>query len=107
MGERTTRLRDRLAVRDTLRSELVAAQAERDKRPNFIDTLDGPELEWVVYEQQRMLAAVNVERAKRGLGPVDPAKIAKADRLSSGHVDYTDKFTLYCAELVVTEADDA
>lgn len=44
-------------------------------------------------------AAVNRERDRRRLPPVDEAAITAADRLAAGHTDYAHKFTLYCAEL--------
>lgn len=43
---------------------------------------------------------VNVLRGRLGLGPARPADLARAESLACGHIDYTQKFALHCAELV-------
>lgn len=101
MGEATTRLRDRLHVRDRLLAELTAAAKERHLREDVVSTPHGPEATYVEYERTRMLTLVNAERDARGRGPLDMARVAAAERLASGHVDYAAKYALYCAELVV------
>lgn len=94
-------LREKLDLRDRLRHKLELVCRERDKRTSVVKTESGPEIEWVLYEQYRMLEAVNLLRAARGLSCVSANDIRRADRLASGHVDWLDKFSLYCAELVL------
>lgn len=76
------------AVRDTLTDVLTREHALRPHRPN-----------WLEAELMAIRAAVNRERDRRRLPPVDEAAITAADRLAAGHTDYVHKFTLYCAEL--------
>lgn len=42
---------------------------------------------------------VNGLRERAGLPPVDLAEFQAAERRAVGHVDYADKFSLYCAWL--------
>lgn len=101
MAETTTALRERLAIRDRLKVALASAQQHRDQRPGIVDTPHGPECEWVRYERAVMLDAVNAERAELGKPPALITEVETMDRMAAGHVDYTDKFSLYCTELVV------
>jgi hypothetical protein len=96
-------LRQRLALRDRFRAVLAKAMEQRDKRPDFVDTMDGPELEWVLYERVVMLDEVNRMRAERGYPKVDSYLVLRAERMACGHVDYHSKFALYCAEIVLGE----
>ena len=57
--------------------------------------------DWLAYELTEMLLTVNKERLARGLPFVTSEEIAKADRCAAGHVDYSRKFALYCAELAL------
>jgi hypothetical protein len=57
--------------------------------------------DWIAFEQQTMLDAVNRMRAERGDQPITLATLLKKERLAVGHVDYSSKFALYCAELVM------
>ncbi len=88
---------------DNMRHILVQAQTERATRRSF--ELDPVEQQsvcgWELFERRAMLAAVNGERASRGLAPVAERDIVDAERSAVGHVDYTDKFALYCARLAV------
>lgn len=101
MPETTIALRERLAIRDRLKAILVGAQQQRDQRPDIIDTPHGPECEWARYERRVMLGAVNAERSEFGKPPALITEVESMDRVAAGHVDYTDKFSLYCTELVV------
>ncbi|TYK45095.1 hypothetical protein [Actinomadura decatromicini] len=101
MPESTIALSERLAIRDRLKATLTGAQRQRDRRPDIIDTPHGPECEWVRYERNVMLDAVNAERAELGKPPALINEVESMDRMAAGHVDYTDKFSLYCTELVV------
>lgn len=101
MPETATALRERLAIRDRIKSTLAEAQQHRDERPDIVATPHGPECEWVRYERAVMLDAVNAERARLGKPPALITEVEAMDRMAAGHVDYTDKFSLYCTELVV------
>jgi len=78
---------------ETFQKVLIEAQKLRPQKSRWI----GTELEWVIYERKVMLDAVNAERFRRGLPPV--TDIGAAERCAMGHIDYTEKFALYCAEI--------
>ena len=78
------------AVRDRLLVRLVKAQAQRSRRRV-----------WALFEQKTMLDAVNEERVARGLAPVALSLIQGVENFACGHVDYSLKFALYCAEIVL------
>jgi primosomal protein N'' len=77
-----------LAIRDAFLSVLASEHKRRPHRPN-----------WLADELAAMRAAINRERHRQRLAPVDEAAVVAADRLAASHVDYASKFTLYCAEL--------
>lgn len=102
MPETATALRERLAIRDRLKAALTRAQQQREQRPDIVATPHGPECDWWVgYERAVMLDAVNAERAELGKPPALITEVEAMDRMAAGHLDYTDKFSLYCTELVV------
>ena len=76
---------------------LIEAQELRPQKSKWV----GEELEWVLYERQVMLDAVNAARFNLGLPPL--TNVDKAERGAMGHCDYTWKFALYCAELVTND----
>ncbi|MBK7823007.1 MAG: hypothetical protein IPJ61_18660 [Tessaracoccus sp.] len=76
------------AIRDAFTVTLTREHALRARRSG-----------WLADELAAMRAAINRERHRQRLAPVDEAAVAAADRLAAGHVDYASKFTLYCAEL--------
>lgn len=80
---------------ENFKKTLMDAQKLRPTKSKWI----GTELQWVIDERKTMLDAVNAERFRRGLLPV--TNVDKAERCAMGHVDYTQKFALYCAELAV------
>ncbi len=65
------------------------------------ETYQTTELEWVAFERQAMLTAVNIERHTRGLPPATMAQIIRVENNAAGHVDYATKYPLYCAELAL------
>lgn len=92
---------DRRAIRDKFLDVLLTAAEERGQRENLVDTDDGPECAWVLYERERMLTAVNTERASRKLPPADLDTVKRLERQAAGHIDYAKKFALHCAELAI------
>jgi phosphopantetheine adenylyltransferase len=87
-------LDQKLDLRNELLARLTAAQEERPAREYVTDG----ELGWVIYERETMHRAVNEARAERNLAPLP---IEAVERVASGHSDYSSKFALYCAELVM------
>ncbi len=89
------------------RTVLAAAQTERDARPGFTPvTLNlrgyGPEQPaWLAFEVDMMHKAVNRIRASEGQPEVPAEPVWRAQTSAEGHVDYSFKFALYCAELAV------
>lgn len=61
--------------------------------------------DWVAAERATMHAAVNAERALRGLDAVSLEKFMRFERMAVGHVDYSTKLALYCAELALGIAE--
>lgn len=83
-----SRVAELRAVCDVLTTTLAREHALRTQRPN-----------WLEAELAAMRTAVNRERNRRRLPPIDEAAVAAADRLAAGHTDYAHKLVLYCAEL--------
>ena len=84
-------------------TKLSKAQDERPTRQAFVPSPDDkyPEIEWVLYERETMLNLVNEQRAKDGKSPINREELLRAERTACGHVDYSRKFALYCAELAL------
>lgn len=78
---------------------LLDASKQRDQRRTVVDTVDGPEMAWTMFERSEMLAEVNRVRVQRGHPPVGLAEITLVDNLASGHCDWFEKFSFYCAEV--------
>lgn len=86
----------------TLLDTLRAAQEQRHVRPEFVTDDEGaPELGWVIYERNRMLETVNQLREASGSQPVDLDAVMRAETSACGHSDYTSKFAIRCADLVI------
>jgi hypothetical protein len=101
MSETTAQHRDRMALCETLRSELADAAKNRAGRDGTVSTPYGPEPEWLAYERARMLVIVNLERFRNDLPPATGEAVALVERLAAGHSDYAAKYALYCSELAV------
>ncbi|WP_311879127.1 hypothetical protein [Microbacterium forte] len=87
-----------LSLLETLRT----AQQERDRRMDFVRADDGSqELGWVIFERGRMLDAVNKLRDQSNAAPVDLDDVVRAETSACGHSDYTSKFAIRCADLVL------
>jgi hypothetical protein len=61
----------------------------------------------VAFEQGAMLDAVNAELRSRRKSLTTLNDIIKIEQTALGHVDYSNKFALHCAELVLKEKIDA
>lgn len=87
---------------DDLRDVLVAEQEKRNQRRGFI----GHEPEWVQVERLAMLDRVNLLRSRRGYGPVSLDDVTAKENQACGHSDYTTKYAIGCADLVVEPRPD-
>ncbi len=92
---------ERRKLRDRFRGIFLDAVKERRKRPASIHTEFGQEWEWMRFERETMLTAVNEERRRRNLPPATAEQVQNANVQASGHFDYADKFALYCAEIAM------
>lgn len=59
--------------------------------------------EWIEQERNAMFEEVNRQRAVREQPPVLLKDLMKLETMACGHVDYSSKFALYCAELVLDD----
>lgn len=91
----------KIKTRDGLHRILLAAVQDRRQRPGVLTTPHGPDTEWGVHERQVMLDSVNTIRRRHGKDPVDMASIEGADRQAAGHIDWSTKFALFCAEIAL------
>lgn len=78
-------------LRDRLLQSLSKAQEQRRQRED-----------WIEYERNSMFDAVTRERTLLGKGPISMELVERAESMACGHVDYSSKFALYCAELVLS-----
>jgi len=91
---------------NTLRTILSEEQSKREDCSMQVadpcnSTIYVPQ--WVLLEREVMLEAVNRMRHNRGRPRITIKDVALVGQTNSGHVDYTKKFVLYCAELVLKE----
>ncbi len=89
-----------------MKTVLVDAQEERGQKKNFqpdpiADIKVQPE--WILFERQALLQAVNAQRKIRGFPDITEAELYRVECFASGHCDYTAKFALYSAELALGE----
>ncbi|PWK81700.1 hypothetical protein C8D88_116111 [Lentzea atacamensis] len=97
-------VRKKLALRDRLLDHFVELAKERGKRQEVVATGSAePELSWVLYERHGMLAEVNRIREELGYVRTTLGPLWAAERLCVGHVDYAEKWALYCAEIAMEE----
>lgn len=94
----TTRSIDRMALIDWFRREIAKAQQERFARQGVTEF---GELEWVVFEREKLLELVNAKRATFGMLAVGVDAVVQVENLAVGHVDYTQKLALGAADLVL------
>ncbi len=88
---------------DYLVSVLVEAQKRRRESAMqaLVSTGEGSELRWVLHERVQMLKHVNKAREGIGRAPVTEDAVRAAERQAEGHSDYTRKWALYCADLIL------
>ncbi len=77
---------------------------------HFLDILSNEQrfressgIDWIDRERKVMFDEVNNQRALRNKSPMNLADIIKIETAASGHSDYSSKFALYCAELVLDD----
>lgn len=80
-----------IEMHDRMLAVLVEAQQKRDSDPD-----------WVEHEMVAMVDAVNRERRTRRRDEVTRKQVEDVEIHAQGHVDYSRKFALYCAELVLS-----
>ena len=91
-------MRELPKLRDQFLQVLVEAQRLRSQKSKMI----GNEPEWMIYEREAMLKAVNAVRLQKGLLiEATLADVKRVENCAAGHVDYSQKFALYCAELAL------
>lgn len=86
-------------IRLELLHTLDAAQQLRYKRPRQVWGVS----EWAAFERLKMWEAVNKYRLQRNKVSILIDRIKCVERIAFGHSDYSEKFALYCAELVVED----
>jgi hypothetical protein len=59
---------------------------------------------WNTYEMLVMWKLVNMMRQSHERPFVPFSAIEHVEQMAAGHIDYTDKFSLYCSDLVDVEA---
>jgi hypothetical protein len=98
-------VRTKLALRDRLLNHFIELASHRDERQEIIQSgaASGLEMGWVLFERHGMLEEVNRIREERGLMRTTLGPVWQAERLCVGHVDYAEKWALYCAEIAMKE----
>jgi len=78
----------------------------RKERKGYAHDENGKsELEWITREREFMLQQVNIERARLFKPAKMMADIRRVEIMAQGHIDYTRKFAIYCAELVLLDKE--
>lgn len=83
------------------RAALVAAQAERSQRDEFVTVNGEFGCAWVFHERGIMHDAVNEVRAAARLAALPIEAVVMVEQQACGHVDYTAKYAFCCAELAL------
>lgn len=60
----------------------------------------GDELEWMIYEREVMLRVVNAVRLQKK-PQTTIEEVHRVEEMAVGHIDYSQKFALYCAQLAL------
>ncbi|PRX91943.1 hypothetical protein [Allonocardiopsis opalescens] len=80
---------------------LTEVATRRDERPDLETRHGRTEPGWVWFEAETMLRLLNNERTERGLPLASVRDVMRLESMAAGHVDYTKKYALYCAELAM------
>lgn len=94
----TARNVDRRALISWFVREISKVQQERSARPGVTNG----ELEWVVFERDKLLDLINRELAKLGKSQVEMPTVVQIEQSAVGHVDYTQKLAIRAVDLVLT-----
>lgn len=81
---------------EEIRTVLIEAYQHRDERRDLVDGRPG----WIRWEQEQATDVVNQIRARRGSYPVAFPLVERAEERAAGHINYTQKFAIGCADLV-------
>jgi hypothetical protein len=95
-----------LQLIDRFKETFALAAKERPARQTRVKTTDwkgrpDEEIGWVVFEREVMHKLVNEIRVKRGLSEIGISEVQKVETWACGHVDYAQKYAIYCAELAL------
>jgi hypothetical protein len=71
-----------------------------DAQDKFRKTYAGT-TKWIDKEHEAMLNEVNRHLTERGRPVIALEELRKAEQLALGHSDYSSKFALYCAEIIL------
>jgi hypothetical protein len=91
---------------EQLKRVLMQAQDERPKRADLVLISNGssgdtePVMGWVIHEWETMLTEVNRIRALRDKNPISMYDVRRVEQSAAGHIDYTQKYAIGCADLV-------
>ena len=89
---------------ETLVEALRDAQLEREYMPLTLGA-NGMNPYWNTYEMLVMYKSVNCARELLDKPMVSWQDICRMEATAAGHVDYTSKFALHCAELVMGDVE--
>ena len=90
-------MRTERLLQDQMLRVLGKAQELRSQKQERL----GNEPEWIIYERKAMFEAVNAVRLQRDRAPITIEAIRRVEGCAAGHVDYSQKFALYCVELAL------
>lgn len=82
-----------IKLRNHLLDVLSAAQSK------FREKCEYPE--WIQKEHEEMLTEVNIQLATRCRKPITLEDLVKIEQNALGHSDYSSKFSLYLAEVIL------
>lgn len=80
---------------ESLYNRLCAEQKLRDQHSTSEDPCA-----WILKEREAMWTEVNKHRNEMGKEALSLEDVERVEQMAVGHFDYTQKFSLYCTELV-------
>lgn len=96
-------IQERFRLMERMRETFRQAAKRRNELTTWEQRDDESQPAWVFWEREKMHEAVNGERIRRGFPVVPIQEIRRVERWATGHVDYADKFAIYCTELALGE----